>query len=75
MANGWSHAHGKTGVQVVPSTWQPTATRDLEMPKWAPICWVVSPESYFWTMSSTSVTPKGAWNVGEYHRSWSRRRI
>ena len=24
MANGWSHAHGKTGSEVVPSTWQPT---------------------------------------------------
>jgi hypothetical protein len=22
--------------------------------------------SYFWTMFSTSITPKGAWNVGEY---------
>jgi hypothetical protein len=26
VANGWSHAHGKTGVQLVPSTWQPTPT-------------------------------------------------
>ena len=24
MANGWSHPHGKTGSEVVPSTWQPT---------------------------------------------------
>ena len=24
MADGWSHAHGKTGSEVVPSTWQPT---------------------------------------------------
>ena len=24
MANGWSHPHGKTGSDVVPSTWQPT---------------------------------------------------
>ncbi len=27
MANGWSHAHGKTGSEVVPSCWQATLTR------------------------------------------------
>lgn len=25
--NGWSHPHGKTGSEVVPSTWQRTSTR------------------------------------------------
>jgi hypothetical protein len=34
------------------------ATLDLEMPKRALICWVVSPETYFLTMSSTSVATK-----------------
>jgi hypothetical protein len=27
MANGWSHAHGKTSPEVVPFTWQPTRKR------------------------------------------------
>jgi len=24
LANGWSHAHGKTGAELVPCSWQPT---------------------------------------------------
>jgi hypothetical protein len=29
VASGWSHAHGKTGAELVPSTWQPTTRSKL----------------------------------------------
>ena len=30
MASRWSHAHGKTGAELVPSSWQPTRAQSAK---------------------------------------------
>src|ERR1700755_399253 len=49
---------------VMPSSRNTVATLDLEILKWAPICWVVSPAWYRWTMSSMSVGSRKRFDRG-----------
>ena len=49
---------------VMPSSRSTVATLDLEILKWAPICWVVSPAWYRWMMAALGALSAPAQSPG-----------